>query len=221
MLRSEAITIIKRGLGFRPTQDSTIISALQWAQRQLELGKTLPNFLLQFDTAITVTADTATITLPTGFIRFSDEYELYYTNSDAAKVFLPRKNYTEAYTAYVASGEEDDSAVIDTANTYGSVVVHKNKTSAIIIPTPTVSYTAYLTYYKAATVLSSDIENVWLANAPDALIGLAGMQAAQMVRDKDAVAQFSQMAKLGTSALLGDIIEDELAGRGLVMGRNN
>lgn len=222
MLRAEAITIIKRGLGFRQTQDSAIIAALKEAQRILELGQTLPNFLLEFDTPIAVTANSNVITLPTGFIRLHDDYDLYYINSDNANVFLPRRHYTEAYQANVASGEADDSAVIDTTNNgYPKVVALLNKSEAVLVPTPTISFTAYLTYYKAAVVLDSDVENAWLARAPDVLIGMAGMTVAGNLRDKDALSEFTRRAGMGKKSLMGDIVEDELAGRGLIMGRNN
>jgi len=222
MIRSAAILEIKRGLGYRTTQDTTIIAALQEAQRVLELGHTLPNWLITYDEAITVTADSASITLPVRFIRFHDDYSLYYTNSDAARVFIPRRNYTEAYQAYVASGEADASDVsTDTSGGYPSVVVARNKTTAILIPTPTVGFTAYLSFYQGALVLDGDIENAWLFNAPDVLIGMAGMRCAGIVRDKGAMEQFSQRANMGGKSLMGDIIEDEIAGRGLIMGRNN
>ncbi len=197
------------------------MSALMQAQRELELGKTLPNFLLTYDELIAVTADTAEIVLPERFIRFSDEYEIYYTNSNGARVFLPRRNYTEAYTAYVASGEEDDSAIIPATGSYGQVIVQRGKTGALIVPTPTISYSLYLTFYQGAEILDAEIENAWLLNAPDYLIGLAGGIVAGNLRDKDAMSVFASQATRGQRALMGDIIEDELAGRGLVMGRNN
>lgn len=222
MLRSEAITIIKRGLGFRQTQDAAIISALQAAQRDLENGVTLPDWLLSYDAPITVTADTATFTFPTRFLRLHDDYEMYYVNSNSARVFIPRKNYTEAYTAYVASGEDEDEDVIDTtANGYPQVFVQRGRTGGILIPTPTVSFTAYLTCYVGATLLDSDVENAWLANSANYLIGLAGMKVAGALRDKGAMEVFGDMAKQGGRAHLGGIIEDELAGRPLIMGRNN
>lgn len=222
MLRSEAIAIIKRGTGFRPTQDGTIIAALQAQQRMLEHGKTLPNWLLTFDAPITVTAGSNTIALPARFLRFHDDYEMYYTNASGARVFLPRKQYTEAYQAYVANGEADDSAIIPSPpNTYPKVVVLYSKTTGIVVPTPSVSFTAYATCYIGAAVLDSEIENAWLANAPDYLVGLAGVQVAGQLRDKDALAAFSTMAKQGIASYLGDVVEDELAGRPLLMGRNN
>jgi hypothetical protein len=202
MLRSAAIAIIKRGLGFRQTQDSAIIAALQQAQRSAELGQTLPNWLLVFDQPITVTNGTPTATLPTGFIRWHDDYPLYYL-SGAAQIFLPKRNATEAYQAYVASGDQ------------------RNKTTIQFYPTPTVAMTVYGTFYKGAQVLDTEIENAWLANAPDYLIGLAGVMVAGDLRDKGAEQKFNMMAQIGHKALIGDIVEDEIAGRPLMMGRNN
>jgi hypothetical protein len=70
-------------------------------------------------------------------------------------------------------------------------------------------------------VLDTEIENAWLANAPDYLIGLAGVMVAGDLRDKGAEQKFNMMAQIGHKALIGDIVEDEIAGRPLMMGRNN
>jgi hypothetical protein len=220
MLRSAAIAIIKRGLGFRQTQDSAIIAALQQAQRSAELGQTLPNWLLVFDQPITVTNGTPTATLPTGFIRWHDDYPLYYL-SGAAQIFLPKRNATEAYQAYVASGDPDDDGLVITSGTYPLVFAQRNKTTIQFYPTPTVAMTVYGTFYKGAQVLDTEIENAWLANAPDYLIGLAGVMVAGDLRDKGAEQKFNMMAQIGHKALIGDIVEDEIAGRPLMMGRNN
>lgn len=220
MLRSEAISIIKRGLGFRTTQDAAIIAALQEAQRILELGHTLPQWLLSYDAPILMFANNPSFTLPTGFIRMHDDYDLYYVNSDSARVFLPRRNYTEAYQAYVASGSENDTpASVDSV--YPQVWTQRGKTTGILTPTPTVSFTGYLTYYKAADKLTADIENAWLLNSPDTLIGMAGMTVAGQLRDNDAYQKFAQRANIAGKSLMGDIVEEELAGRALVMGRDN
>jgi hypothetical protein len=219
MLRSAAITIIKRGLGFRQTQDAAIIAALQQVQRDLETGRTLPSWLVAFDAPIAVTANVATATLPTGFLRVHEDYPLYYVNSDGAKVFVPRRNYDEAYQAYVASGSASDSPA--PAAQTPSVYVQRTKTTIEWIPKPTTSFTAFITHYKAAQVLDSDIENAWLANAANYIIGLAGVQVAGDLRDAGAMQKFAQMAKMGNQSFINDVVEDELAGRPLIMGRNN
>jgi hypothetical protein len=114
MLRSAAITIIKRGLGFRQTQDAAIIAALQQVQRDLEGGKTLPEWLVTYDSPLAVVAGTATVAQPAGFLRLHEEYPLWYTDSLGGQAFLPRKNHNEAVAAY---------PVVDTQDGYPRVVV--------------------------------------------------------------------------------------------------
>lgn len=238
MLRSEAIAIIKRGLGFRQTQDTAIIAALKEAQRTLELGHSLPTFLLQYDLPIEVTATQPLVDLPTGFLRFHEDYQMYYFNSTLQqRVFVPRKNYREAFDAYIGryGGEAvapdgtlgwGDGSITwgtDTGDQvyYPKVMVQRGKTQAMLIPTPSTDMTVYLTCYIADQVLDSELENLWLKNAPDALIGMAGMTVAGNLRDKDALAEFTRRANQAGRSLMNDIVEDELAGRPLIMGRDN
>jgi hypothetical protein len=210
MLRSEAITIIKRGLGFRQTQDAAIVAALKQIQRDLEHGKTLPSWLLVFDVAIPVTADATTVSLPTGFLRFHEDYPPFFVNSDGDVVNVPRRTSDEAIAAY---GSDDSGEA--------RVFVQRNATTIELVPPFTADTTMYLTYYKAADVLDSEIENAWLANAANYLVGLAGVQVAGDLRDKGAMDKFSLMAKMGNAAYIGSVIDEELAGRPLIMGRNN
>jgi len=204
MLRSEAITIIKRGLGFRQTQDAAIISALKQVQRDLELGQTLPNWLLVFDVEIPVVAGTGAYVLPPGFIRLHDDYPPYFYDT---------------YDTYVELSRRRSDEPITTAEMRHYVLL--DKTRIEFNPVPKVAGIVYLTYYKAALPLDSDIENAWLKHAPNYMIGLAGLAVAGDVRDKGAAEKFGLMAKIGGRAFIGDVVEDELAGRPLIMGRNN
>ena len=213
MNRTAAIAIIKRGLGFRQTQDSAIIAALMQVQRDLESGKSLPSWMLVFDAPIAVTTNVATATLPTGFLRFHEDYNPYYVNSSGGVVSVPRRRDDEATEAYPATAPASGS--------YPQVFVQRNKTTIELVPKPMVTFTMYLTYYKAGLLLDSDIENVWLANAANYIIGLAGVQVAGDVRDKGAAEKFALMAKMGNAAYMGGIVDEELAGRPLIMGRNN
>lgn len=218
MLRSEAISEIKRGLGYRQTQDTTIIAALQKAQRILELGRTLPSFLKTTLSVATV-ANTQAITIPATFIRLEEDFLPYYVNANGANIFLPMRTHAEAYAAYVADGTSED---VEPAVSSGfpSVFVLRNKTSALLIPTPTTVFTIYIPCYAQDTVLTAETENDWLKYAPDVLIGLAGTYVAGTLRDKDALSLFAAQRDTGMRGLLGDIIEDELTGRPLIMGRN-
>lgn len=213
MLRSEAITIIKRGLGFRQTQDAAIIAALKQAQRDLELGRTLPDWLLVYDAPITVVGNVATAALPERFLRFHEEYQMYYLNSDGKPVGLPVRRPEEAYDAY---GTQEHAPPV-----YPSVVVLRGDGMVTFVPVPTVSFTARLTYYRGAEVLDSELENAWLKRAANYLIGLAGTMVAGDLRDAGAQQKFASMAQIGQRGYIGDVVETELAGRPLIMGRNN
>jgi len=216
VLRSEAIAIIKRGLGFRQTQDAAIIAALQAAQRILETGRTLPTWLLVTGGAITVTPGIPDIVLPTGLLRLHDDHDMYYVNSSGGLTTLPRKNYGEAVEAYPVTSSPPSGQ-------YPKVFVQITKSAGLLLPTPTVTTLTqvFLTYYKGAVKLDAEVENAWLLNAPEYLNGLAGLQVAGDLRDKDALAKFTTMYKAGLGSFLGDVVEDELAGRALVMGRDN
>ena len=219
MLRSKAITIVKRGLGFRQTQDMAIISAMQIAQRTLESGKSLPTFLLVFDAPINITAGDPNFATPDRFLRMHDNYDMYYLNTSGAKVFIPRLNNTEAYQTFVASGNAE--AIPATTGNYPNSMVLQTTSGGILVPTPKTSFTAYLTYYRAAELLTAEIENAWLANEPDYLIALAGINVAQDLRDAGALQKFSAMARMAGQGYLGNIVDQELQGRPLIMGRNN
>lgn len=216
MLLSEAIAIIKRGLGFRQTQDTAIIAALQAAQRILETGRTLPDWLLVTNEAVVVTPGVPDIVLPPRLLRLHDDHDLYYVNTSGGLTTLPKKHYGEAVEAYPVASSPPSGQ-------YPKVFVQITKDAGLLLPTPTVTTLTqvFLTYYRSAVVLNAEMENEWLLNAPDYLIGLAGMQVAGNVRDKDAIAMFTTMYKAGLGSFLGDVIEDELAGRALVMGRDN
>lgn len=208
---SQAIVEVKRGLGYRTTLDSSITAAIQSVQRTLERGTSLPDFLLVYDAEITVTADTAAITLPERFLRLHDDFEMYYVDSDEGRVSLPIKNEAEARSTY---GSITDS-------THGKVWARRGNTAGILIPTPTQSATYYLTYYRGDVELTVGSQtNLWLTHLPDLIIGQAGMETLGSARDKDAVAYFQQRLVRGERSRLAGIVDAELQGRALIMGRN-
>jgi hypothetical protein len=225
MLRSEAITIIKRGLGFRQTQDASIIAALQSAQRTIELGKSLPRFLLntfQFDTVSGTASYSITGVLEDRFIRVQEDALPYYTTTGGAQVKIPVGYYDELYAALVSDSTESDAEVIeDSAPVYPQALTIGNSGTIFLIPTPTVVVEVSVNAYFKALVLDSDIENAWLKYMPDYLIGEAGMIVAMVVRDKDALMSFKAMRDRGFQSHLGAIIDSELQGRQLIMGRDN
>lgn len=214
MLRSEAIQRINEGLGFMADGNSledTIVRRLQEAQRDLEKGKTLPKFLIEEDATLNLVAGDHFVPLPSDFLRIDDEVQLHYTPATSdIPVFLEKKFYTDAVLAYMQT---------ETAAAVPKVYVLRKSTIDFIYPADN-DYTLLWNYYKAADVLTSDIENAWLANAAEWLIGEAGLRMARDARDSDAVSIFTEMRQAGRAAVFAeDLLQDESGGP-FVMGAN-
>lgn len=207
--RTQAVERIAVGLGFRSGLDSHIILRLQEAQRDLEKGKTLPRFLIQQDAVLSLTAGLHELALPTGFLRVVDDQRPHFTSDVSdTPVFLTRKYYDDALVAQIRT---DDEAVAP------SVYVLRNATIDFITTADT-AYSITWSYYKAAATLDADVENAWLANAPEWLIGEAGGRMAMDLRDKSAVEIFANLERRGRAAIFGEELAQELADGPLVMG---
>ena len=153
---------------------------------------------------------TGTAPLPARFLRLHEEYPPYFLNVSGGKVYTPRKNAMEARQAYPTPATDN----------YPRVMVLQPP-SAAFLPPPTAALSVYLTYYRAEPTLDSEIENGWLKNAANYLIGVAGVMVAADLRDKGAMDKFNLMAKSGYKSYIGGVVDDELMGRPLIMGRNN
>ncbi len=215
MDRSAAVARINEGLGFRSSGnalESAIVLRLQEAQRNLERGKTLPKFLLQENQTLTLTAGAHTVAKPTGFLRESDENRLHYFVSGSDQpIFLARRFYDDALLAQL---NQDD--MLPKAP---SVYVMRQQTLDFITIADT-TYTLRWDYYKAADLLTTDIENEWLAHAPEWLIGEAGFRIARSTRNATAVELFNEMRTAARAAIFGEDIAAELASGPLQMGGN-
>lgn len=222
MTRTEAVAMINQGIGFRPTGnplEGAIILKLQEAQRDLEKGRTLPKFLLQEDQTLTLVAGTSGVALPAGFLRESDETRIRYfpsASTSAKQVFLERR--------FLIDAVEANASTLDVSPVGGtrppSVYVMRKSTISFINRADQ-TYTLLWDYYKAGALLTSDIENVWLANAPEWLWGEAGYRIAlDLVNAADAVAKFDKIRMMGRIAAFSEDITEELASGPLQMGAN-
>lgn len=214
MTRDEAVQRISDGLGFMASgnaMEAKIILRLQEAQRDLEKGKTLPKFLLEEDATLTLAADAHTVALPSDFLRVDDEVPIHFTQEDSdIPVFLEKKMYVDAVRANI---RDEDEAV------FPSVYVIRNSVIDFIT-TADQEYTLTWNYYKKAEVLTTNVENAWLANAPDWLIGEAGGRIAKDARDAEAIALFADMEKRGRAATFGEVLVEETSGGPFQMGAN-
>jgi hypothetical protein len=207
MDRSEAVARIKRGLGFRTDLDDTIVTQLQESQRQLERGRSLPWFLVVESEALSITSGSGEIALPTRFIREKPREGLYYYSSvELENVFLEKIDLNIGIARFANS-----SAGKPRAYTLRSETLK-------FYPTRDTTYSATWSYYKGAEVLTSDVENLWLEHGAEALIGHAGMTLAKDLRDKDAVALFSEMHVEGWKGVFAHGIERELDNQPLYIG---
>jgi len=215
MTRDQAVARFNQGTGFRATghgQTTFYEAMLREAQRDLEKGKTLPRFLLQEDQTLSLISGTHVVALPTGFLRESDDtlIRVAIAGSDRPR-FLKRRYFIPATEAYTDDDNEPG---------FPSVYVMR-KSTIDFIKIADQTYTLTWDYYKADTVLDSNVENAWLAGAAEWLIGEAGMRIAGAQRDKDALTVFESMTQKGRAAVFGEEIVAELASGPLQMGANN
>jgi hypothetical protein len=197
--RDEAVEQVKRGLTFRQgtTLDDQIIFELKEAQRRVQYGEAvtaslkrcpLPWFLAEYDSELSLVADTATVSLPTGFIAEMEGDGPYYTKANASYPTHLRKWNPQAPRANAASF---------TAPSFYRL----RKDSIEFFPTPTEALTLYWSYYKEDSALDTNIENNWLKYAPTVLIGLAGVEIAADAKNAGAVEKFSAMYTRGIDAI--------------------
>lgn len=208
MLRDVAVARIQQGLGFRADRQTEIVLALQEEQRDLESGKTLPWFLLVEDATLSLTAGSHSIPLPDDFIRPYDLEPLRYTVSgESGYRFVEFRDLTQILQSY------------SSYNPGGPQAIALRNNSLYVEPIADVDYTITWTYYAHADLLDSNIENAWLANFPEVLIGGAGLRMAYDTRDKDAVAIFTAMQGKAKTSLFNEIIAREEAAKRRSKGR--
>lgn len=189
MTRDEAVAEIKVKLGFKTTLDTSIVTALQSVQRELEQEAYLPTFLISDETSMVTVAAQRYIAFPTSFLREYEEDGLFYIpdDTDEAEVELLKDE-----TSFLRGRYPDT----------GAPQAYSIDTRYNIFPLADDVYTLRTRYYKRAALLTTNVENDWLLYAQKVMIGLAGKKIAEGLRDKDAIALFDQMAKEGRANMV-------------------
>jgi hypothetical protein len=209
MTRDEAVAQIKQVLGFRSDLTTQAEDGLKFQQNELEHEAQLPRFLLEETLSLTCTADTERMTPPTGFLREWDEDGLYVQEPDSDPVKWIKLEKDEP--SYLRSVYGETEASIPEAYAFDG-------TSFMLFPTPDAAYTFRMIYYKADTVLSSNVTNKWLTNLPYLLIGRAGAVLAASARDQAALGIFGSMVAENTAKLNSWSTDRDMAGKKLVVG---
>lgn len=216
MTRDEAVAHIQMQLSFRTTLSSSIILQLQLAQETLELGPTLPWFLISEDSYINTTSGEQRLPIPTDFLEETDEAVFRYVPATVSAT-IPERDL-----------DKDDYDILrhnfmDT--TTGMVKVGPPEAYCLlgdyfrIFPTPDGSYRIRMIYYKQDTTLETNVENKWLKHVPKLLMGMAG-KAMSMgpLRDQVAYGVFDSWEKEGRNLLLTKHVTRDLANRDLQVG---
>lgn len=195
--RAGAVLRIQEGLGFRSDREATIIRRLMEAQRDLERGKTLPKFLLREDQSIALLSGANAVALPSDFLRRSDTLIQYTPIYSTYPRRVPWKDYDAAYLAY------------QSYNPGGPQVVSLRESSLWFSPVADRNYTLSWSYYRKAVVLETNVTNLWLQNAPEWLIGEAGLRMAKDTRNPTAIQLFTDMRNTAMSAWLKETVLNE------------
>jgi len=190
--------------------DAYILDALKETQRDLEIGKSLPKFLITEDATFTGLAGVATANLPADYIRLAEEHVPVWTSSDNQST-RELKIDAYGYLRQVWFGS--------TLSTPQAMAIRKS--SIVLFPTPGDAWTVTYSYYAHAAILvAPSDENVWLANVPDLLINGAGMRFAADRQDKENAAKFSTLYAANYASYLAKIVDEELQDQSVVMGGN-
>jgi hypothetical protein len=221
MLRDTAVLRINRGLGFLPAghgQTNDILQCLEEAQRDLEKGKTLPRFLLLEDQPLVLATGEHTVDLPDDFLRPDDNNPIFYIHEDSnlPHYLTPYRSYKDIVLAVLNSQRPDQPAIgTDAPRAY---IIRQSVIDFITSTNST--YNLTWNYYRTGGTLSTNVENLWLANAPEWLIGEAGRRMAIDKRDKGAVDLFTDMMQKGRMAAFADDLALEDALGPIQMGGN-
>lgn len=209
MTRNEAIAEIQWHLGNRSDLFDQIVLALQRAQRQLELGRTLPWFLKEQDASLELPVGSADVAFPTGFLREEQDEAFHYTGTNGA-VYLEKVGLDIGNRRFLTTDSGKPRA-------YGI-----REAEWKFWPARDIEYTLTYTYYKTAGALTSDVTtNAWLVNAPETLIGKAGGIIAAVIAHDRAKALFDEMFLTAFAEVIAENEMRERENRPLYMGGRN
>lgn len=212
MLRDDAVDRIQRRLSFRENLETPIIEALQDAQERLEQEAFLPWFLVTEVSSISTADGEERVPLPSGFIRELETEGLQYFNSSA----------TEDDDVWTELAKDDTDFLRRKYPGEGAPIAYALDADYFrIFPTPDDTYTLKMQYFAKDTVLSTNIENAWLANAAWWLIGEAGADIAGALEHEKAEARFAAQALSSRERVRIDTEARMHSNRKYVMGGSN
>ena len=228
MLRDSAVAEVQLILGRRSDLSAEIISALQFVQTEREKpGATFPWWLMKQDQAFNILSGVQETALPSDFIQEVEEKDgnLRYQASATSRTFFLRKmSFEQAEQHYFGVWQSDydtnSITLIDqiSPGTPKAYVLRQN--TVRIYPTPDQNYTLTWSYWGKDSVLSSNIENGWLANAPWVLIAEAALKLnTSGIGGADAKTRATEILQRAQTDLFRSVIHRAQAGRSFQIGR--
>lgn len=197
MDRDTARQRIQDGLGFSTTLADKIVLRMQEEQRDLERAKTLPPFLVVEDATLNLLATTNTVALPDDFLRRTNVMMRFTPAGTTKPQTVPWRNFDQAQETF---GDVDVS---------GPKAAVLRTSTILFFPAADVDYTLTWDYYAKDELLTTNVENLWLANAPELIIGGAGLRIAKDRRDAGAMQLFGDMYKQARSTWFGETVVQE------------
>lgn len=179
------ISLVGKRIGNRSDQDDNILLGLQLAQAtDMEGGDFLPWFLKAWDTSLATAADTETMALPTGFLRFPEELDggLWLTNDDGRKVRLIKNDLAFMRERYATSAR-DFPRYFD-----------YDGTNFYFAPIPDKVYTGEALFYKQDDAPAASGSNGWSTWAPDLCIYLGARHTLEILGE-DFSTQFGSIER--------------------------
>ena len=193
--------------GFNITNE--FLDEMKAAQEKLEMSPQLPKILKKTTAPISTPQDATTLTSipPTDFIRVYDDFGLLYVddagNEKGAKRLDTRQQLISKKNAGI-SGE-----------IYYFVV-----SNAVIEIAPKLSRATLftMTYYAKDVVLTGANENLWTGNFGELILGMAGTEIANWLRDDRALQYFQGLAQTERRRMVLQVEADEWGDTDLTMG---
>ena len=201
---------IKRRFGRRGMTITTeFLDEMKAAQEELEKGPALPKWLKDTTGDLVTPAGDVILTdlPPADFIRAYDDQALVYDADDGTE---KRAIRLDTRNQLVSKRNAGVSGAI-----YWFLV---SNTEIEIVPAQEVDRTFRLTYYANDIVLTGGNSNGWCTYEANLILGLAGMELAQWLRDDRALKYFTGLASRARGQMIRQIEADEWGDTDLVMG---
>lgn len=214
MDRNTAIAKVQQGLGFRSDLATEIGAAMERAILEFEgPERTLPEFLIQEDVPLALTAGVSTVLLPAGFLRMVEYEGPSFFDLNEGRRFLPRQDFDSAEALIMPSGS---------GHPIGYAL---RKDSLKFYPTPSTDISLLWSYYKSSPMPNDGTAtNEWLSHWPYLVIGRAGMFMAedtqQVGAPSDAFQRFNNMYQDETRRWIGHVTNRDLDNAPPRMGSN-